>query len=146
MRRTTAFTLALTVLLALLAFVPSVCSAADKPTKMTVTVDIPDPNLFWSYPYIASDGRMKKPTAVQVVWNTAHGTNSNRADVVPAGKGRGQYSITTDWNELIDMEIQVVDAGKVVLGKASMQVRNTGREVGFVVSAPEQTAPVVNAI
>ncbi len=146
MKRTTAAALALTMLLTLLVFAPSVCSAADKPAKLMVRIDVFDSKTFWSYPYITSDGKVRKPHVVQVVWTTNNGTKANRADVVLAGKERGDLAITTGNNEFLDLEIVVADDKNVALGKGGLQLRNTGQEVTFLVAPPESTAPTIEML
>jgi hypothetical protein len=145
MKRTTALALALTMLLTLLVLAPSVCSAADKPSNITVKVDIVNPGLFWSYPYINKDsGKVSKAAAVQAVWSTTNGTKTSRADVVLAGKNYGAYKITAEKGVLLDLEVQVVDAGKNVLNKGGIQIRSDGQTVSFVVAPPEGTAPLID--
>ncbi len=128
-------------------FAAPICSAAaqspDKPTKMLMKVDVVDPNLFWSYPYIGRDGKSRLPASVQIVWSTTNGLSSETGTVVVAKKDRGQLEITTEKNAYIDVEVQVVDAKKVILGKASLQVRNVGKEVAFAVYPPEYTSPSI---
>lgn len=140
------FALVLALFVALLLAAP-VCSAAaqnlDKPTRMLVKVDITDPNLFWSYPYIGRDGKARVPAAVQMVWSTNSGLSSETGVLAVAKKDRGQIAITTEKDAYVDIEIQVVDAKKIILGKASLQARNTGKEIAFVVNVPEVTAPSI---
>lgn len=141
--RASSFVLAL---LLVLVVVPAMCQAApqaDKPQKMLIKADIVDPKLFWSYPYITSDGFARMPAAVQVVWSTTSGLNSQTAVVLQAGKDRGQVEIFSEKNAYIDIELQVVDAKKAVLGKASLQVRNNGKDVGFAIYPPETTSPSI---
>lgn len=144
-KRATAVTLILAVLATLLVFAPAVCSAApagDKPIKMTVQISINTPKTFWSYPYITrDDGKIRMPAAIMVEWSTTSGVNSSRGTVVQAGEKRGEYVITTERNAYVDIEAQVVDDKKVVLGKGSMQVRNTGQVVQFTVYLPDATSP-----
>lgn len=144
--RKTVFALVLALCAALLLAAP-VCSAAaqslDKPTKMLVKVDIVDPNLFWSYPYIGRDGKARVPAAVQIVWSTTSGLDSQTGTLAVAKKDRGQLAITTEKDAFVDIEVQVVDAKKIILGKASLQVRNTGKEIAFAVYPPEYTTPSI---
>jgi hypothetical protein len=144
--RKTVSTVVLALFVALLLAAP-VCSAAaqnlDKPTKMLVKVDVVDPNLFWSYPYIGRDGKARVPAAVQMVWSTTSGLSSETGVLAVAKKDRGQITITTEKDAYVDIELQVVDAKKVILGKASLQVRNTGKEIAFVVNVPDVTAPSI---
>jgi hypothetical protein len=144
--RIKAYSFILALLLALV-LVPALCLAAaapvDKPQKMLIKADIVDPRLFWSYPYITSDGFSRMPAAVQVVWSTASGFNSEKAVVIVTGKDKGQVEIASERNAYIDIEIQVIDAKKVILGKASLQIRNTGKEVSFAVYPPETTTPII---
>ncbi|MDR7867387.1 MAG: hypothetical protein RIN56_11260 [Sporomusaceae bacterium] len=144
--RRTVSTLVLALFVVMLLAAP-VCSAAaqslDKPTKMLMKVDIVDPNLFWSYPYIGRDGKSRLPAAVQIVWSTTNGLSSETGTVVVAKKDRGQLEITTEKNAYIDVEVQVVDAKKIIIGKASLQVRNVGKEVAFAVYPPEYTSPSI---
>ncbi len=138
--------LVLALFVAMLLAAP-VCSAAaqspDKPTKMLMKVDVVDPNLFWSYPYISRDGKARIPAAIQIVWSTTNGLSSETGTVVVAKKDRGQLEITTDKDAFVDIEVQVVDAKKVILGKASLQVRNVGKEIAFAVYPPEYTSPSI---
>ena len=143
MKRTTAAALVLTMFLTLLAFAPAVCSAADASAKLKVRVDIFDAKMFWSYPYITKDGKVRKPHVVQVVWTTNSGTKANRADIAVTGSERGDLTITTDKNEFLDLEIVVLDDKNISLAKGGLQLRNTGQEVSFLVSPPESTAPVI---
>lgn len=140
------FAVVLALFAALLLATP-LCSAAaqnlDKPTKMLVKVDIVDNNLFWSYPYIGRDGKARVPAAVQAVWSTTNGLSSQTGILAVAKKDRGQFEITTEKDAYVDIEIQVVDAKKIILGKASLQVRNTGKEIAFVVNVPEVTSPSI---
>ncbi len=144
--RKTISALVLAIFAALLLAAP-VCSAADqnldKPTRMLVKVDIVDPNLFWSYPYICRDGKARVPAAVQIVWSTTSGLTSDTGTVVVAKKDRGQLAITTEKDAFVDIEVHVVDAKKVVLGKASLQIRNTGKDIAFAVYPPEYTTPSI---
>lgn len=147
-KRATAVTLMLAVLMTLLVFAPAVCSAAaavaDKPAKLTVQVSINDPKNFWLYPYITKeDGKIRMPAAVTVEWSTTSGINSSKGQVVKAGEKRGEFAITVERNAYVDIEIQVVDDKKVILGKGSMQVRNTGQTVQFTVYLPDSTSPVI---
>lgn len=140
------FALVLALFVALLLAAP-VCSAAaqnpDKPTRMLVKVDIVDPNLFWSYPYIGRDGKARVPAAVQIAWSTTSGLDSQTGTLVVAKQDRGQLAITTEKDAFVDIEVQVVDAKKIILGKASLQVRNTGKDIAFAVYPPEYTTPSI---
>jgi hypothetical protein len=144
-KRATAMTFLLTVFMALLVFSPAVCSAAaDKPANLTVQVVINDPKQFWSYPYITrEDGKIRMPAAVLVEWSTTNGLTSNKEQVLQAGGKRGEYVISTDRNTYVDVEVQIVDAKKKILGKGSMQVRNTGQTVVFTVYLPDSTTPSI---
>jgi ABC-type sugar transport system substrate-binding protein len=145
-KRIKAFSFVLTLLLALV-LVPAMCLAAaqpaDKPQKMLINAYIANPKFFWSYPYITRDGFSRMPAAVQVVWSTSSGLESKKAIVIQTGKDKGQVEISSEKNAYIDIELQVIDAKKVVLGKSSLQVRNNGKDVSFVVYPPEITTPTI---
>lgn len=135
------------VALMVLALVPSLGLAApqpDKSTKMTIKIDIADPQLFWTYPYITKDGKIRKPAAVQVEWSAFFGMSPTRVEVLTPGQGGGRLTIATEKNAIVDIQISVVDAGKVILGTGSLQVRNGGQEEVFLVSLPDITSPQVN--
>ncbi|MDT8902095.1 hypothetical protein [Anaeroselena agilis] len=144
--RKTVSILVLALFAAMLLAAP-VCSAAsqdlDKPTRMLLKVDVVDTNMFWSYPYISRDGKARVPAAIQVVWSTTSGLDSKTETMAVAKSDRGQVAITTEKDAFVDIEVQVVDAKKTILGKASLQVRNTGKDVAFVVNVPDITSPVI---
>lgn len=146
-KRAPAVTFMLAVLLTLLVFAPAVCSAAsDKPSNLRVLVSINEPKPFWSFPYITKeDGKIRMPAAVMVEWSTTNGLNSNKGQAIQAGDKRGEYVITTERGAYVDVEVQVVDANKVILGKSGMQVRNNGQSLTFVVYLPDSTTPAFSA-
>lgn len=136
----------LITLVVLLSLAPSLCLAApqpDKPTKLTIRVDVADHQLFWTYPYITKDGKIRKPAAVQVEWSTSFGLAPNKADIVTAGQHAGKLVVTTEKNAIVDIQINVIDANKVTLGTTSLQIRNSGQEEVFLVTLPENTVPLV---
>ncbi|HWQ62104.1 MAG TPA: hypothetical protein VN521_07315 [Negativicutes bacterium] len=145
-KRATAVTLLLAVLMTLLVFAPAVCSAAasDKQAQLKVQVSVNEPKVFWSYPYITKeDGKIRMPAAVMVEWSTTNGINSSKGQALQAGDKRGEYTISTERGAYVDVEIQIVDANKVILGKGGMQVRNNGQSVTFTIYLPDSTTPSV---
>lgn len=127
----------------LLAATSSACLAADQQAKMTVRVDIGD-KYFWTYPYITSDGRIRKPAAVVVEWSVGVTPKVIREKVIVADKLGGDLPITTEKGAIVNIQVYVVDAANNSLGAGSMQLKNTGQVAKFYVSLPEVTSPVIN--
>ena len=145
--RTKMVAVLLITFVALFSLTPLCLAAApqpDKPTKMTILVNVSDSQIFWSYPYITKDGKVRKPAAVQVEWSAAFGLAPNKTEVIPFGQHAGKLIINTEKNAIVDIQINVIDANKVVLGTTGLQVRNSGQEEAFLIAPPESTMPLVS--
>jgi hypothetical protein len=132
---------------ALLLLASSVCLAAEqaieKPAKLTVQIDLTDAKFFWSYPYVTTDGKIRKPAAVNLEWNIGTSSKVMKQTVIVPDNNRGEYSIVTEKGAIVNLQVTVVDAGNVLLGGGSLQIKNSGQREFFYVGLPDSTSPVV---
>lgn len=127
--------------IAMLLLASSVCLAANQ-AKLTVQVDLSE-KYFWTYPYITSDGKIRKPAAVNVEWTIDTSSRVQRQTIILPDKIDGQIAIMTERGAIVNLQINVVDAGNTVLGNGSLQICNKGQQEKFYVSLPNSTSPVV---
>lgn len=117
--------------------------AGDRPANLLINIDITDKKVFWEYPYLTTDGKIKSAVAVQVEWGLANDPKTTKQVVISKGKDSGKIAITSAKNEIIDVQIIVVDAANTNLGSANLQIRNLGQKEFFYVSPPESTKATV---
>lgn len=130
------------VVFASLLLASSVCLAADT-AKLTVQMDLSD-KYFWTYPYITTDGKIRMPAAVNLEWTIGTSSKVTTQTVIVPAKTNGEYTIVTERGAIVNIQIYVVDAKKVVLGGGSLQVRNSGQQEKFYIALPDSTSPIIS--
>lgn len=133
------------VVFASLLLASSVCLAADT-AKLTVQMELSEKKYFWTYPYITADGKIHMPAAVNLEWTIGTSSKVMTQTVIVPDKTNGEceYTIVTERGAIVNLQIYVVDAKKVVLGGGSLQVRNSGQREKFYIALPDSTSPVIS--
>jgi hypothetical protein len=136
--------IALAVLALILACLP-VAQAAEQ-AKLKIDVSVDRPETFWACTFVTSDDMVVgKPAKIVLKYSLGlSGVKEKSETIITQGKKSGTFSLDTDKNELVNLEVLVFDAANHKLGSSGFQVRNNGQLEFIVVGPPPVIEPRFN--
>lgn len=134
----------LAVLVLVLLCLP-VAQAAEQ-SKLKVDISVDRPETFWVCTFVTSDDMVvAKPAKIVLKYSLGlSGVKEKSETIVTQGQKLGHFSLDTNKNELINLEVIVLDAANKKLGSSGFQVRNNGQLEFIVVAPPPVVEPQFN--
>ena len=111
-------------------------------TKLTLKVQIDQPEVFWNYTFLTRDSEFSKPSIIRIEWGVGNFSGQTKqATLVLDSKSSGKLSINTEKGELVSLNVAVLGAKNLKLGSISLQVRNSGQTETLTITPPEIVEP-----
>ena len=136
----------LSALLACLLFFAAPLTGDAAPAKMEVNVQVDDVDAFWNCSYYLTDKTPMKPTEISLEWTVGNFGKPASTTIVAAKKDSGQYTITTEKGDVVNLALYVIGNKKEKISSWNLQIINKGQKETIIISAPKTVQPEFNRI
>ena len=123
---------------------PSPGDAAQ--AKMDLTVEIDDVDTFWNCTYYLTDKTPMKPAEIRLEWAIGDFGKPAAATIVTAQKMSGEYTITTEKGDIVNLALYVIGNKKEQLASWNLQIVNKGQKETIAITPPKTVQPEFNRI
>lgn len=112
--------------------------------KLTVNVNIDQPDIFWNYTFLTKDGELGKPAVIKLTWSRGDSPSREKSEVIMSStKSSGKTVILTEKGALVNLRVCIYDTKNTKLGYIDLQVSNNGQSESVNISPPEKTEPTM---
>ena len=136
----------LSALLACLLFFAAPLTGDAAPAKMEVNVQVDDVDAFWNCSYYLTDKTPMKPAEIRLEWTVGDFGKPASTAIVTAKKDSGQYIITTEKGDVVNLVLYVIGNKKENISSWNLQIINKGQKETIAVAAPKTVQPEFNRL
>ncbi|MDD4600349.1 hypothetical protein SDC9_09099 [bioreactor metagenome] len=113
--------------------------------KLTVNVNIDQPDIFWNYTFLTKDADLGKPEKIKLIWSRGSSPSKEKTEtMLITDKASASTTIITNKGEIVNLRVCVYGPKNMKINTIDLQVRNSGQSETVNISPPEYTEPYMS--